>query len=363
MASRNSSHTRIILAIVKKDIAQAIKDRMILGVIIGVFLLILPSQLLPIILENENTLTAVIVGIEPTALANALSKLPDTTAYSVKSLSDLKDEIVSGRGSIIGLSLPDDYSSKITTKERIDIDGYLAHWIEPESARTLEKHFENEIRLLTNSPVEITIVNDQVYPDEDTRGLHVMFILQMINAIMTITLILVPQLFITEKETHTLDAMLISPASLTDLIIGKGLVGVFYAAIAVSIVVLMNIRIIAHWPLLIVSIISGIFIAVFTGLLIGLAFDNYQQSTFAIWIVGIFAIAPSFIKLILTAELPKIIDVIVNWSPSGQLTNLLLMSLMKTVDNQSALLGLGSIWLFNVALLYLTLWRVNQQTK
>lgn len=363
MTARNTHHKEIILAIARKDIAQAIKDKMILGVILGVLLLILPSQLLPIILQNEDTPLAVIYGIEPTALANALTKLPDTSAYSVKSLSDLKDEISSGRGSIIGLVLPEDFSSMVAAREKINIDGYLTHWIKPDAVNYLEEYFEKKIQLLIDSPVDINIVDDQVYPDEDTRGIQVMFILQMINAIMTITLILVPQLFITEKESHTLDALLVSPASLFDLVIGKGLAGIFYAVIAVSIVIAMNTKIIAHWPLLILSTISGIILTVLTGLIIGLLFGNYQQATFVMWIVGIGAIAPPFIKLILTADLPKVLEAVVNWSPSGQLANLLLMSLMKTVDSHAALLGLGTIWIVNIILLSINLWQINQQIK
>lgn len=363
MALRNPNHFKIILTIALKDIAQAIKDSMILGVIIGMLLLILPSQLIPLILQNENTPLAVIYGIEPTALANALSKLSDTSAFSVRSLPDLQNEIASGRGNIIGLVQPEDFSSRVLTKEKINIDAYLPHWAEPHEADQLVRHFENKIHLLTDSPVEITIVDDQAHPDEDTRGSEMMFILQMINAIMTISLVLVPQLIIVEKETHTLDALLISPASLPDLVISKGLVGIFYAAVAVVIVIVMNTKIIAHWPLLIMSVISGIAFAVFTGLLIGLLFENFQQATLAMSIVVMIAIAPAFIKLILTVSLPKALDGIVTWFPSGQLAKLLLMSLMKTVDYRSALSGLGAIWIVNLLLLSLNLWQINQQMK
>lgn len=363
MTSRNPNHFKIILAIARKDISQAVKDKMILGVIIGVFLLILPSQLIPIILQNESTPLAVVYGAKPTALANTLSNLSDTNAISVKNLPDLKDEIASGRSNTIGLVLPDDFSTKVTLKESIHIDGYLAHWTKPDEATQLEDHFEKTILSLTNSPIDITIVDAHVYPDEDTRGPQVMFILQMINAIMTITLVLVPQLMITEKETHTLDAMLISPASLTDLVIGKGLVGVFYAGVAVMIVISMNVYIIAHWPLIIFSVISGTILAVLTGLLIGLLFGNYQQATFVMWIVGVATIAPPFIKLLLTVQLPNVIDSIVNWLPSGQLSDLLMMSLMKSVNVQSALLGLGIIWFVNLILIFLNLWLIKLHSK
>jgi GTP:adenosylcobinamide-phosphate guanylyltransferase len=81
------------------------------------------------------------------------------------------------------------------------------------------------------------------------------------------------------------------------------------------------------------------------------------------WFFGLLAIAPPFIILILTAELPGILDTIINWVPSGQLANLFLMSLMKSVDNQMALLGLGSIWVVNLILFGLNLWQIREQMK
>jgi len=363
MAARNPNHYKIILAIAVKDITQAVKDRMIFGVIIGVLLLILPSQLLPIILQNQNTPLAVISGREPTALANALTNLSDTNAFTVNNLPDLQDAIASRNGNIIGLVLPEDFSVKVKTKEQINIQAYLTHWTESDDAAMLINHFENKIHLLTDNPVEITIIDDQIYPDEDTRGLQVMFILQLVNAIMITSLVLVPYLMMVEKETHTLDVLLVSPASLTDLVIGKGLVGVFYSVIAVIIVMLMNLKIVAHWPVLLLSVLSGVTFAVITGLFIGLSFENFQQATFAMSIMVMIVLAPAFIKLILTVSLPKVLDTIVTWLPSGQLARLLFMSLMQSVNLQSALLGFSAIWIANFILIGLTLSQIRRQIK
>jgi hypothetical protein len=363
MAAKNANHFKIIMAIAFKDISQAIKDRMILGVIIGVLFLILPAQLLPIILQNENTPLAVISGREPTALANALTNLPDTSAFTVKNLPDLQDAIASRTGNIIGLVLPEDFSEKVPTKEQINIQAYVTHWTKSDDAAMLIDHFENKIHLLTDSPVEITIVDDQIYPDEDTRGSQVMFILQLVNAIMTTSLVLVPYLIMVEKETHTLDVLLVSPASLTDLMIGKSLVGVFYSVIAVIIVMIFNIKIVAHWPLLLLSILSGIAFAVIMGVFIGLSFENFQQATFAMSILVMIAMAPAFIKLILTVSLPKVLDIIVTWLPSGQLAKLLFMSLMRLVDLQSAVLGLSAIWIASFILFGLALRQIQRQMK
>ena len=363
MTGKIFKHLKIIIAVAFKDITLAIKDKMVLGVIIGVFLLVLPSQLVPIFLQNESVPLGVIYGTEPTTLSNALSDLPDTSSFSVKSLPSLRDAIVSGRSNTIGLVIPEDYAEKVSTNEKVTIEALIPHWTKHDEAVWLVQHFEDKIHLLTDNPVEIIIVDDQVYPDEDTRGAEMMFVLQMINGIMTFSLVLVPQLMMTEKETHTLDALLVSPANLTDLVISKGVVGVFYAAIASSIIILMNLKIIAHWPLLIMSVFSGIAFAVLTGLFIGLLFDNFQQATLVMWLVVTIAIAPAFINLVLTVSLPEVIETIMYWLPSGQMANLILMSLMESVENQTALLGLGAIWIVNLILFALNLWQIKEKTS
>ena len=180
---------------------------------------------------------------------------------------------------------------------------------------------------------------------------------------MATSLVIVPYLMMEEKETHTIDVLLVSPASLTDLVIGKGLVGVFYSVIAVILVMLMNIKFVAHWPLLLLSILSGITFAVITGLFIGLSFENFQQATLAMSIVVIIIMAPAFIKLILTVSLPTILDTIVTWLPSGQLAELLFMSLMRVVDLQSVMLGLSAIWIANLILFGLTISQIQRQMK
>jgi ABC-2 type transport system permease protein len=363
METKQPNRIKIILAIASKDILQAINDKITLGVIIGVMLMILPSQLLPLILQNEKIPMAVIYSPDATPLSKQLSELEDTSAFQVNSLEKLQDEIASSRRPSIGLALPKGFGENVDAQTPVTIEAYLAHWTTREQSVNLVQHFETKISALTNNEVQILIIDDQVHPDENTRGLEVMFILQMINAIMTISLVLVPQLMMGEKDTHTLDALLVSPASLADIIFGKGITGCFYAILGTSIVVLMNTYIIAHWWLLLLSIVSGILFAVLLGLLIGLLFDNLQQATLWMSIFVFLIIAPAFIKLLLTVNLPQFLESIIHWLPSGQLANLVQMSLMKAVDLPTAFAGLGILWASNGLLLGLIGLQIRQQMK
>ncbi len=110
--------------------------------------MILPSQLLPLILQNESTPLAVIYAAEPTMLAGDLAKLANTSAFFVNSLDKLQDEIASGRSYAIGLALPENFAEKVSTKATIQIDSYFPHWTNPEEIKLLAQHFEEKIHQL-----------------------------------------------------------------------------------------------------------------------------------------------------------------------------------------------------------------------
>ncbi|MCB2213773.1 ABC transporter permease [bacterium] len=360
MSQHSPSHRRIILAIAGKDIVQAIRDKVTLGIMIGVLLLIVPSQLLPLILQNQNIPRAVVLAPNAHELAGELDALPDVRAYAVRTRDELDEAVLNGRGKVIGLAFPDGFAFDGSAGQSWTIEAYLPHWTGQEEINTLILTFTEKINALAADAVRIDAV-EAVYPDFASRGFLTMFILQMVNALLTVTLVLVPQLIMSEKETHTLDAMLVSPATPGDLVIGKGLTGLFYALVAAVIVLLFNTAIIVHWGLLALTILSGAAFAVLLGLLVGLLFDNFQQTTLFQVVILALSIAPAFINLVLTVDLPAMIDNILTWLPGGRLAALLQMSLMKTVNWPSAGFGLGAIWLVNLILLGLILFRLRRE--
>jgi len=50
----------------------------------------------------------------------------------------------------------------------------------------------------------------------------------------------VPAILVEEKEKHTLEAVLVTPASFPDLVAGKALVGIVYSLLSAGIVLLLN---------------------------------------------------------------------------------------------------------------------------
>ncbi len=348
MSVKSAQHRRAILAIAGKDLVYAIQNKVILGLMIGVLLLILPTQMLRLIIQDENAV-AVIYAPQAYQLSERLSEASTVRAYAVRSQEDLQKEILAGRSKVIGLVFPENFTVDDVSGHSWTIQAYFPHWTSEQEVADLIDSLTQQLQTITSDPIRIDFANF-VYPNTTTSGSLTMFILQMVNAILTITLVLVPQLIMSEKESHTLEVLLVSPVRPIDVVLGKGLVGIAYGLLAAVLTVVFNTAFITHWGLLLLTVLSGISFAVLVGLLIGLLFDNFQQASLVMFVVLFLAIGPAFINLLVTTNLPDIVAFIMKWLPSGELAALLQMSMMETINWTSAGASLGAIWASNLVL-------------
>ena len=65
-------------------------------------------------------------------------------------------------------------------------------------------------------------------------------ILLLVMGLTMVGVFVVPTILVEEKEKHTLQAITVSPASYVDVVVGKALVGLFYALLTALILLLLN---------------------------------------------------------------------------------------------------------------------------
>jgi ABC-2 type transport system permease protein len=108
-------------------------------------------------------------------------------------------------------------------------------------------------------------------------------LLLLITFAMTGALV-VPLLLVEEKEKRTLDFLLTSPASLTEIIAGKALTGVVYSFLIPGLLLAINHKLIGNWPLTLLTVLLGLLFVVAVGLFMGSLFQNTMQvNTWAGW--------------------------------------------------------------------------------
>ncbi|MGH9908707.1 MAG: ABC transporter permease, partial [Pyrinomonadaceae bacterium] len=142
--------------------------------------------------------------------------------------------------------------------------------------------------------------------------------------------LVVPLLLVEEKEKRTLDFLLTSPASLTDIIGGKALTGVAYSLLIAGLLLAINRQLIGNWQLTLLTILFGLLFIVAVGLLMGSLFQNTMQVNTWASLVLFVLIAPSFPS----AGLPEALGTAMRFIPTYYLTDALKLSLSGTATSR-----------------------------
>jgi ABC-2 type transport system permease protein len=130
--------------------------------------------------------------------------------------------------------------------------------------------------------------------------------------------LLVPQLTLEEKQTKTLDALLVSPASTAQVVLGKAAAGCFYCMVVSAVVLAFNSNLIVHWGLILLAFFCGTLLSVGIGLAMGIFLEVKAQITTWTLILAQPLIAPVFLS-IMDPILPEKVRFIFSWIPTGAL--------------------------------------------
>ncbi len=103
-----------------------------------------------------------------------------------------------------------------------------------------------------------------------------LILLLVMSLAMTGTYI-VPTLLVEEKEKHTLDALLISPAGVAEVVAAKALTGMVYGLLIAGILLAMNSGWEGNWPVTVLAVFLGGLLMIGVGLLMGAFFRTTPQ--------------------------------------------------------------------------------------
>jgi ABC-type Na+ efflux pump permease subunit len=92
----------------------------------------------------------------------------------------------------------------------------------------------------------------------------------IVVAVVVVGMSFVPYLIAEERETRTLQVLLVSPASIGQVVAGKALAGAAYCLTGGGVVIALNYLYVVHWEVILASILCGTALAVALGLLLGI---------------------------------------------------------------------------------------------
>jgi ABC-type Na+ efflux pump permease subunit len=358
-----NTHLRILWAIAAKDIGDALKNRVIWSTIVMVLLMAAFYKALPIITGLAHLPEVDVVDAGQSALTAYLENSSNLEARRVSSQEDMARFVIMEGVPALGLVLPAGFDEELAGGEPLQLDGYVQYWISDAAAEELGAQVEQEIAALTGQAVRINLEGHRVYPLLDSMGPHTWAALAIILMLMLLGLGLTPQLMFEEKRTHTLDALLVSPARSSHVVAGKAITGLVYSLIGAVAIFAFNATLIVQWGFAILAAALGALLAVAIGLLFGITLQTIQS--LRMWTIAV--IVPLFVLPVagsfMAMDLPPAVNAVVRFFPSVGLSRLFIMSMTDSAPvaewGPDIALVLGSA----AIILALVAWRVRRSDR
>jgi ABC-type Na+ efflux pump permease subunit len=356
---------RIIGAIAAKDITDAIKNKTLISIVLGMAMMMLSAQAFPFLLKLSATPRAVVydAGSPPDGTSRLISAMAEDGTYrltEVDSQQELEDVLAGLNAEVLGLAIPAGFEGMLESGAQGELEGYVV-WARRSAADKLAGEMEGYLEGLLQAPVVVEVEGNLVYPPAEGTGS-----LGMIAAVLTLILIttggfLVPYLIFEEKQTHTMDALLVSPASAADITVGKAVAGIAYCLTAMTVALAFNYSSVVGWGVAILAVLVGALLAVGVGLLLGTLFESAQQVGAWMTIPIVALMAP--IMLATLGNLPPIIEALLPWLPTIALGNLFLLSFSGNAVLAQALPDLALVLAWTLPLYAVVIWRVRRSDR
>jgi ABC-type transport system involved in multi-copper enzyme maturation permease subunit len=352
--------TRIILAVANKDIGEALKNRTLLLIAIGVLTLMLTGPLLSLLINRSMPM---IVVYAPAGLQmfQPLEQRDDLQLVQVDSQAQMESYILQPHQAIIGVVIP--AIEEPDPAAQITLDGYTAHWVSELRMQERVAFSEAALSEASGQTVSIDMEDHRLYPSQEDSYQFTMIAMSLTTMILLMGLALVPYLFIEEKESHTIDALLVSPAHFWQLGAGKLIAGAVYCLVAAAIVMVFNFRIVVHWELMVPTVLLASAFAVAVGLLLGLLFENAASMGLWTGLLTIVLVVAPLLQIMGTGKLPVALLTVISWLPSTAIYNLTLLALLGEVPMDTVLQGLLLLVSTTLVLYGLIIWRIRQMDR
>jgi ABC-2 type transport system permease protein len=349
---------RIILVIAAKDSLDAIKNKTLLAVSLGLVLMVLSTQVVPLLLKINPVPKAVVYDPGD---AITLNEFKSSEQYEVRrssSKQELEITLSEAPETMLGLLVPEDLDQRLAVNQDaqaydpLEVTGLVMHWASFTEIRRLQLFFEQQLSELTGNPVRIQISENRVFPRADSDGQPFMTAMMLVLVILIMGCFLVPFLISEEKEKHTLEALLVSPASITQIITGKAMAGTLYSLVSGGVLLILYRLMVVHWGLTLLTAACGTLFAVGLGLLIGNLVNNSQTTMVVASAILTGLLLPVMLMVMAYSGWPDLFQIVLSWIPSVALVNLFRLSFSGDLPMGEIATSLGSVLGFSL-LIYL----------
>lgn len=352
---------RIIWAIFSKDVVDAIRNKTIQGVMLGILMMMLTGRVLPLMtgLSEDKTLVVYDQGKSRTILQ--LRKQDHVRLGRAGSRAEMEELIGTAADVRLALVLPADFDQAVAEGRVPQLDAYAVHWAKPAEVQELRTFFERALSEAAGQPVALRVDPQRVYPAADGQGFSTLATGVIVLVTLTVGIFIVPYLIGDERETQTMNALLVSPATTYQIVAAKGLAGSVYCLATAAIAVAFNANLFVHWAVVVGTVACGTLFAVGVGLLLGSLFELPQHMNAVAGVLLAVLLVPIYLAGRLA--LPPVWETLLAYVPSASLNAALVMSLARTVPVGALWTRLGSVLALSAAIYAATIWQIRRADR
>jgi len=350
----------IIWTIASKDIVDALKHRVVVSMIIMLSIILVLPKMLPLIFEQPKV-SLPVYDLGESQWVDQLKDIPDISVQKLRSEQEFRSALCGAVFPLIGLRIPPGFDQAVAAGGEVELQGYRC-WSKRYQAVELQPMLEGILSQALGQPVTIHIAGNIVYPPVEGVLFLSMATMNSVLMILTIGMFLVPSLLFEEKETKTMQALLVSPASVGQVVIGKALAGAFYILVTAVMIFTISWAEVIHWDMAILFVIGGGLLSVAVGLILGSFYEKQQDVVGWMTALLLFLVGAIIVRM-LGIELPALLDTILPWVPSVALAEICRAAYAQTVNPMQVLGNLGIVLAFSLSLYALVIWKVQRSDR
>jgi ABC-type transport system involved in multi-copper enzyme maturation permease subunit len=257
-----------------------------------------------------------------------------------------------------GLVVPADFERTLASGSESTLTGHIL-WAWRGKVAELETLYSAKFSELLDQPVQVEIGENIVVPSPNIEttmvNQHILFVT------LFVAIPLIPTMMQEEKLTKTMDALLVSPASTGQVVMGKALAGLFYIVLTSGLFFALNWIYITNWWLALLAFILCAMFSIGLALAVGSLVKNPQQ--LALWL------APLMILLIVPtvlagfSNLAPSLKVMFSWLPTTAVVQVFQFAMSSHAPVDRLLFDLVIILVSTALVFSVVVWKVRRSDR
>ena len=353
------SRGRLIWAIAVKDFVDSLRSKTLMTSALTFVILILFYRFVPGIVTSNEGPTLALYDAGDSVIVRELDRSSTLRLRQFSSYPEVLYRLGGDELPTMGLVLPMDFDQRTATGEVVSLKGVVNDWVSEDELVAMQSVMEAELSELAGTRVEIQVAREFLTRADGFLALQMAFAVLVLMGM--VGMMHTPQMVLAERENRTLDAIQISPANMTDLLIAKGLVSLAYSVLFSLVVLIAYNRYVLHWWSMAGALLGGAIFLVALGLLLGVFLRESGQ--LRLWTLVIFQ--PLIITMLLYVFeiVPQEVRSIMRWLPTGALGQATTQAIVAEVDPGAYLISMLILVAWGAGILALVAARLRREYR